>query len=329
MTDPRGKGGFGAAPPPAGGADRPLVTFALFAYNQEDYIREAVEGAFAQTYSPLEIILSDDCSADRTFEIMQEMAAEYRGPHQVRVRRNSSNLGLVEHCNTVWENVSSDVIVLAAGDDVSLPSRVDVSVARLMQEPEAVLVHSSTTAIDKAGTVVGPYGPPDRKNDTHPIRMAGVASIYIGATAAFRTRFYRQFGRIAQQDTYEDLVLGFRAALVQGIRYIDQPLVQYRVGVGLSYQHLDKQVKRTERRIKSIRRHLGTLRQRRADLEKVDHPDLQAISSVLDDQILRALARQHLYTDRGAFLRGLLSRNTYWSLRAIFAEAKFLLRIID
>jgi hypothetical protein len=32
--------------------DRPLVTFALFAYNQEKYIREAVVGAFAQTYEP-------------------------------------------------------------------------------------------------------------------------------------------------------------------------------------------------------------------------------------------------------------------------------------
>ena len=53
--------------------ERPLVTFALFAYNQENYIRAAVEGAFAQTYQPLEIILSDDCSKDRTFEIMQRL----------------------------------------------------------------------------------------------------------------------------------------------------------------------------------------------------------------------------------------------------------------
>ena len=57
MTDPT----TDAAPTP----DRPLVTFALFAYNQEQYIREAVEGAFSQTYEPLEIILSDDCSSDR------------------------------------------------------------------------------------------------------------------------------------------------------------------------------------------------------------------------------------------------------------------------
>jgi len=42
--------------------EKSLITLALVAYNQERFISEALEGAFAQTYSPLEIILSDDCS---------------------------------------------------------------------------------------------------------------------------------------------------------------------------------------------------------------------------------------------------------------------------
>jgi glycosyltransferase involved in cell wall biosynthesis len=49
--------------------ERPLITFALFAYNQEQFIAEAVQGALSQTYSPLEIILSD-WSADSTFHVM-------------------------------------------------------------------------------------------------------------------------------------------------------------------------------------------------------------------------------------------------------------------
>ena len=43
-----------------GKEDRPLVTFFLFAYNQEKYIEEACRAALAQTYSPLEIIFSED-----------------------------------------------------------------------------------------------------------------------------------------------------------------------------------------------------------------------------------------------------------------------------
>lgn len=79
----------------------PLITIAVFAYNQEEFIRDAVNGAFSQTYSPLEIILSDDCSSDRTFEIMQEMANTYQGPHRVICRRNPFNLGTALHVQTV------------------------------------------------------------------------------------------------------------------------------------------------------------------------------------------------------------------------------------
>lgn len=103
--------------------ERPLVTFALFAYNQEKYIREAVEGAFAQTYEPLEIILSDDCSTDRTFEIFKELAALYKGPHLIRARKNSKNLGILNHVLTVAQEATGEYLVVAAGDDVSLPPR--------------------------------------------------------------------------------------------------------------------------------------------------------------------------------------------------------------
>ena len=39
--------------------NRPLVTFLLFSYNQENYIREAVEGVLSQDYESLEIIISN------------------------------------------------------------------------------------------------------------------------------------------------------------------------------------------------------------------------------------------------------------------------------
>jgi cellulose synthase/poly-beta-1,6-N-acetylglucosamine synthase-like glycosyltransferase len=41
--------------------NRPLVSFILLTYNQERFVNEAVEGALAQTYTPLEIIISDHC----------------------------------------------------------------------------------------------------------------------------------------------------------------------------------------------------------------------------------------------------------------------------
>jgi len=105
---------------------RPLLTFLVAAYNQEQYIREAVEGAFRQTYSPLEIIISDDCSTDRTFAIASEMAAAYRGPHKILLNRNPTNLGISAHANRIMELTHGELVVASAGDDVSLPERTEV-----------------------------------------------------------------------------------------------------------------------------------------------------------------------------------------------------------
>lgn len=120
--------------------DRPLVSFVLFAYNQERFIREAVKGAFAQSYSPLEIILSDDCSTDRTFEIMADMASDYRGPHTVVLNRNQQNLGLGRHYSAVMGLASGDIVELAAGDDISLPWRTADSVSILNDHPDLTCV---------------------------------------------------------------------------------------------------------------------------------------------------------------------------------------------
>src|SRR5882757_8506640 len=102
---------------------RPLLTFAIAGFNQERFVKEAVEAAFAQTYSPLQIILSDDCSKDRTFEIMEKMAADYRGPHRLALNRNPVRRSIGGHINRLAELAEGEMIVGAAGDDVSLPQR--------------------------------------------------------------------------------------------------------------------------------------------------------------------------------------------------------------
>src|SRR6266849_9203349 len=103
--------------------DKPLLTFAIAALNQERFIREAVDAAFAQTYSPLEIILSDDCSEDRPFEIMCEMAKVYRGPHRIVLNRNPIRRSIGVHINRIMEVSQGELILAAAGDDISLPQR--------------------------------------------------------------------------------------------------------------------------------------------------------------------------------------------------------------
>jgi len=103
--------------------NKPLITFSVTSYNQEDYIKEAILGAFSQGYAPLEIILSDDCSIDDSFKIMRQLAEEYTGPHRILLNKNNETLGIAAHTNKIIEMAHGEIIVFADGDDVSLPNR--------------------------------------------------------------------------------------------------------------------------------------------------------------------------------------------------------------
>lgn len=57
----------------------PNVTFVMLCYNQEQYVEAAIRGALAQDYLNLDIIISDDNSPDRTFEVAKQIASNYEG----------------------------------------------------------------------------------------------------------------------------------------------------------------------------------------------------------------------------------------------------------
>jgi glycosyltransferase involved in cell wall biosynthesis len=196
--------------------ERPLVTFALFAYNQEKYIREAVEGAFSQTYEPLEIILSDDCSTDRTFEIMQEMAAAYKGPHEVRLRQNEVNFGVAGHINAVFSVARGGILVIAAGDDVSFHDRTEISVELFNKHRDATAVLLSADTIDQNGKVIGEQlasSKNSRKIRQSIEDLLRWDYVNFGATRAIRSEVFWIFGELNSECPTEDSPLLIRSLM--------------------------------------------------------------------------------------------------------------------
>ena len=131
----------------------PLVTFALFAYNQEQYIREAIEAALAQDYPNLEIIISDDRSQDSTWDVIRTAAASYSGPHRLIVRQSERNRGVLHHVMDVAKQAEGRLLVLAAGDDISKPTRTS-SLVSVWQKTGAWGLCSRFDRIDGAGRTV-------------------------------------------------------------------------------------------------------------------------------------------------------------------------------
>jgi glycosyltransferase involved in cell wall biosynthesis len=214
-------------------SERPLVTFALFAYNQEQYIREAVEGAFAQTYEPLEIILSDDCSSDRTFEIMQEMAAAYEGPHEVRVRKNEVNFGTALHVQAVAKHSKGTIVVVAAGDDVSLPERCERIAYSWTSSAHVVsCIHSGAISFEncelseeiRLPRTTSIISIKDRMNFLLEDRLP-----FLSPTCAYSRKLFDDFEPLMGGSIIEDGILAMRSLSVGAVLSIDEPLVRLRV----------------------------------------------------------------------------------------------------
>ncbi len=209
--------------------ERPLVTFALFAFNQEAFVREAVQAALAQTYSPLQIILSDDYSADRTFEIMREEAQRYSGQHEVELNSNPTNLGLAGHFKVVMEKCRGEFIVVAAGDDISFPQRTAELVDVWDREGRKVMsIFSGYKLIDTAGRITGVKAFFEGYHWATPtLRINGNIPIE-GVTHAFSKRVYDDFGPFVEDAINEDVLLQFRASLRAGVFVISDQLASYR-----------------------------------------------------------------------------------------------------
>jgi glycosyltransferase involved in cell wall biosynthesis len=201
----------------------------LGTYNQEKFVKEAIIGALAQTYSPLEIIISDDCSQDNTFQIIQNMVQDYSGPHRLRVNRNHVNLGVTQHLNRVVDMSSGQLIVLAAGDDISLPDRVAETYKCWEADgKKALALFTQANYLDYKGIVHGQVlsrVTPEMLTVDWMIRNAPIAH---GFGLVLNRRLFDIFGPLPDDILREDVVLPVRAAILEPLKYIEMPLVYYR-----------------------------------------------------------------------------------------------------
>lgn len=246
--------------------DYPLLTFVVFAYNQEKLVGEAIEAAFAQTWPNLQIILSDDRSPDGTYEVMEKAAAAYDGPHEITLNQNARNLGPIGHVNRIFDLAKGEMIVVNAGDDISFPDRTEKLFATFREE-RPLLIYSDVTRMDEAGKTIDDWSFHSRVVSKGPMKAATAAGLALGAACAWHPDIMRLFGKIEEMEAYGDLVFSFRAILANRISYVPEPLLRYRLG-GISYWGPASAAEKAERKRKRRRVHLAVCRQRLEDLRK-------------------------------------------------------------
>jgi glycosyltransferase involved in cell wall biosynthesis len=149
----------------AGMQNRARVAIGLPVFNAERYLAEALDACLAQTYSNLEIIISDNASTDRTRAICEAYADR---DSRIRYFRNETNLGTSPNFNRTFTLSSSEYFKWAPYDDVIAPEYLERCVQVLDTQKDCVLCYSRAVVIDEQSRYVIDYDPGPATQSTQP-----------------------------------------------------------------------------------------------------------------------------------------------------------------
>ena len=206
------------------------VAFLMLTYNQASLVRESAAACLAQDCEPLDIVFSDDGSSDNTFEVLQDIASKYQGPHRLTVRRNPKNLGIGEHFNVLIKESGSEFFIASAGDDISIPTRARGLIEAWDRSQQKVdLISSQCIGMHYDGTL-GELKRTDKLDGVTAANWLQHRPHIIGATHAFTRRLHEHFGPFNSDVVCEDQIMVFRATCLGTAMTLEEAYVHYRDG---------------------------------------------------------------------------------------------------
>ena len=198
-----------------------MITVILSTYNDEQTIFQAINSIINQSHVNFELIVINDCSTDKTKEIIQS----FDDGRLVYVE-NNRNLGRSRSRNKGIKMAKGKFIAIMDGDDISAVNRLEVQVNYLINNPNIDLVASNVIYFYR-DEVVG-----TSKLELH---KSNIFNFYLRAsemphpTWMGRANFFKIFKYDSKMDQSEDSDLLFRARLTSKYSLLKEHLVFYRI----------------------------------------------------------------------------------------------------
>ncbi len=200
----------------------PLISIALSTYNGEKYLEEQLDSLLRQTYTPLEIIIVDDCSTDSTFHLLKK----YEQKHNIfKVFFNEQNLGFNKSFEKVFSLCSGEYIAISDQDDCWMENKVE----RLSQHiGENLLIYSNSVLIDERGHSLGRNKFKKVQPARNDPRSFSIRNVVAGHTVLFRKELLKlasPFPTVCFYDWWMALV----AANENKITNLNEVLTKHRI----------------------------------------------------------------------------------------------------
>jgi glycosyltransferase involved in cell wall biosynthesis len=127
--------------------NKPLVSIGCPAYNRPDGLKKMLECLSAQTYSNLEIIVSDNCSQNEKIpEIVRELMQK---DSRIKYFRQPQNIGLFNNYKFLIEQAQGDYFAWACDDDARHPQFIESCIQEFDRLKTPIVVNSYSQRVDR------------------------------------------------------------------------------------------------------------------------------------------------------------------------------------
>jgi glycosyltransferase involved in cell wall biosynthesis len=133
---------------------KPRVSIGMPVYNREKYVAASIEAHLNQTYGDFELVLTDNCSTDRSEEICRDYAAK---DSRIRYYQNPRNLGAAGNYRRCFELATGEFFRWTPSDDLVSLNLLERAVHILDEDPSVFVAYPRTKLIDAEGNITGDF----------------------------------------------------------------------------------------------------------------------------------------------------------------------------
>lgn len=220
------------------GIENKLISIVLPVYNGEKYLGKALKSIVQQSYKNFELIIVDDCSTDRTPDIIRKYSDKDK---RIQYIKNARNLKLPKALNAGFARANGSYLTWTSDDNCYKPNALEVMVKYLECHSNIDMVYANYTEIDFAGKII-------RKRYLEEPREIVYKNV-VGACFLYRNEVAKCVGEYdANLFLAEDYDYWIRINKVGTIAHIANNLYYYRIhGESLTSDRCDMAVTQTYR----------------------------------------------------------------------------------
>jgi glycosyltransferase involved in cell wall biosynthesis len=323
----------------------PSISVIFLSYKQKDYVLTALRAVLAQDLDDYEVIIGDDASPDNTRKIIETELASYRGTARITLLPPGVNVGVIRNFNQCVAVATGDIIVAAAGDDISHPSRLRKIAEFFRDSPQCFAHYSNARIIDAEGCVTRPswyhHNGLLLKNFNFKNTNLYQGVQFCGATASYRAEIFRKFPPLRGTTGGEDGPAVLRALMMGTVALDSETMLDWRWhGSNMSHGSRPKNLNWRDKLRRMAAWPAGQKPHRRgylADLEyaeregMVDPAILKRLRQLVDDLHAQASVKLHCIHPTARWAAIAMSVRRFWKVspRSFFWKVRFITKAVS